>query len=265
MTRAMTVRLVAYDRARNECLPALRGRAHSHHLHRFAMPYTTHESEAAVRLEPKSPAIASVIWLHGLGADGYDFVPIVDELDLPSTTPTRFVFPHASHRPVTINNGFVMRAWYDIRGFGAMSAEDEAGIRQSDEVIRGFIEREIAAGIPAERIVVAGFSQGGAMALHTGLRYPRTLAGILALSTYLPLRDSLGREASDANRSTPILMCHGHRDPVVPEMAGMLSRDLLVNLGYTVQWKGYAMEHQVCAQEVSDIAAWLKERLGRNN
>ncbi len=228
------------------------------------MPYTTHESDTAVILESKTPASASVIWLHGLGADGYDFVPIVEELDLPNALPTRFVFPHASHRPVTINNGFVMRAWYDIRGFGATSAEDEAGIRQSDDVVRGFIEREIEAGIPSERIVIAGFSQGGAMALHSGLRYPRSLGGILALSTYLPLRDSLAKEATDANRSTPILMCHGHRDQVVPEMAGMLSRDLLINLGYAVQWKGYAMEHQVCAQEVADIAAWLKETLGRN-
>lgn len=228
------------------------------------MPYTTQESDTAVILEPKTAATASVIWLHGLGADGYDFVPIVEELDLPSAMPTRFVFPHASHRPVTINNGFVMRAWYDIRGFGGMSAEDEAGIRQSDDVVRGFIAREIEAGIPSERIVIAGFSQGGAMALHSGLRYPRSMGGILALSTYLPLRDSLAKEATDANRSTPILMCHGHRDQVVPEMAGMLSRDLLMNLGYAVQWKGYAMEHQVCAQEVADIAAWLKETLGRN-
>ncbi len=229
------------------------------------MPYTTLESDAAVILEPRAPAMASVIWLHGLGADGYDFVPIVEELDLPNTMPTRFVFPHASHRPVTINNGFVMRAWYDIRGFGGSSPEDDAGICQSDEVVRRFIEQEIEGGIASERIVLAGFSQGGAMALHTGLRYPRTLGGILALSTYLPLRQSLATEAADANRSTAILMCHGHRDQVVPEMAGMLSRDQLTSLGYAVQWKGYAMEHQVCAAEVADIAAWLKERLSRNN
>lgn len=229
------------------------------------MPYTTLESDAAVILEPRAPAIASVIWLHGLGADGYDFVPIVEELDLPNTMPTRFVFPHASHRPVTINNGFVMRAWYDIRGFGGSSPEDEAGICQSDETVRRFIEQEIEGGIASERIVLAGFSQGGAMALHTGLRYPRTLGGILALSTYLPLRQSLATEAADANRSTAILMCHGHRDQVVREMAGMLSRDQLTSLGYAVQWRGYAMEHQVCAAEVADIAAWLKERLSRNN
>jgi len=228
------------------------------------MPYSTHESESAVTLEPKVTATAAVIWLHGLGADGYDFVPIVEELDLPNTIPTRFVFPHAGHRPVTINNGFVMRAWYDIRGFSGTAAEDEAGIRQSDEIVRGFIERELAAGIPSERIVLAGFSQGGAMALHVGLRYPRTLGGIVALSTYLPLRDSLQAEASAENRSTPILICHGSRDQVVPEMAGKLSRDLLVSLGYSVEWKSYVMEHQVCMQEVADIAAWLKQRLGRN-
>jgi phospholipase/carboxylesterase len=228
------------------------------------MPYTTHESDAAVILEPKEPASASVVWLHGLGADGYDFVPIVEELDLPNAIATRFVFPHAGHRPVTINNGFVMRAWYDIRGFAAASAEDEAGIRQSDEIVRSFIAREIEAGISSERIILAGFSQGGAMALHSGLRYPSALGGILALSTYLPLRSSLETEGAAANRSTAILMCHGARDQVVPEMAGKLSRDLLTSLGYSVRWKSYAMEHQVCVEEVSDIGAWLKERLGRN-
>lgn len=229
------------------------------------MPYTTRESDAAVILEPQVPATASVVWLHGLGADGYDFVPIVEELALPHSLPTRFVFPHAGHRPVTINNGFVMRAWYDIRGFGATSAEDEAGIRQADGIVRSFVEAESTAGIPSRRVILAGFSQGGAMALHTGLRYPHALGGILALSSYLPLRESLRAEASTANRSTAILMCHGNRDQVVPEMAGKLSRDLLTSLGYSVQWKSYAMEHQVCMEEVSDIAAWLKDRLARNN
>lgn len=229
------------------------------------MPYTTRESDAAVILEPQIPATASVVWLHGLGADGYDFVPIVEELALPHPLPTRFVFPHAAHRPVTINNGFVMRAWYDIRGFGATSAEDEAGIRQADGIVRSFVEAESTAGIPSRRVILAGFSQGGAMALHTGLRYPHALGGILALSSYLPLRESLRAEASAANRSTAILMCHGNRDQVVPEMAGKLSRDLLTSLGYSVQWKSYAMEHQVCMEEVSDIAAWLRERLARNN
>lgn len=229
------------------------------------MPYTTHESNAAVILEPKEPASGVVIWLHGLGADGYDFVPIVEELQLPHALPTRFVFPHARHQPVTINNGFVMRAWYDIRGFGLTSVEDEPGIRDSDGIVRSFIDNEIGAGMAPDRIVLAGFSQGGAMALHSGLRYPRALAGILALSTYLPLRESLSSEAARANREIPILMCHGNRDQVVPEMAGKLSRDLLTAMGYSVEWKSYPMEHQVSMEEVAHIAAWLKQRLKGNN
>jgi phospholipase/carboxylesterase len=229
------------------------------------MPYTTHESNEAVILEPQEAATGSVIWLHGLGADGYDFVPIVEELQLTATHPTRFVFPHARQRPVTINNGFVMRAWYDIRGFDLMSAEDEAGIRESESVVRRFIEKELNLGIPSARIVLAGFSQGGAIALHAGLRFAQPLAGILALSTYLPLRESLAKEASDANRRVPILMCHGSRDQVVPEIAGKLSRDVLTSMGYQIEWKSYLMEHQVCMEEVADIAAWLKARLPRNN
>jgi phospholipase/carboxylesterase len=229
------------------------------------MPYTTHESNEAVILEPKNPASSTVVWLHGLGADGYDFVPLVEELRLPAALKTRFVFPHARQRPVTINNGFVMRAWYDIRGFNLTSGEDEAGIRESDAIVRTFVEKEIGSGIAPERIVLAGFSQGGAIALHTGLRYPQALAGILALSTYLPVRELLSNEASEANRTTPILMCHGSRDQVVPEMAGKLSRDLLLGMSYPVEWKSYLMEHQVSMEEVADIAAWLRQRLQRNN
>jgi phospholipase/carboxylesterase len=229
------------------------------------MPYTTQETQAAVVLTPRTPVESTIIWLHGLGADGYDFVPIAEELQLPETLGTKLVFPHARQRPVTINNGFVMRAWYDLRGFGPGSAEDEAGIRESEAIVRGHIDREVAAGITAENIVVAGFSQGGAMALHSGLRYPSRLGGILALSTYLPLRDSIAKEADEANRHTPIFMAHGSRDQVVPEIAGKLSHDLLEGLGYPVRWKSYAMEHQVCVDEIADIAAWLKERLRRNN
>lgn len=229
------------------------------------MPYTTQETDAAVVLMPRVPVTSTVIWLHGLGADGYDFVPIAEELQLPAQLGVKFVFPHARQRPVTINNGFVMRAWYDIRGFGPSSGEDEAGVRESDAIVRGHIDAELAAGVVPENIVVAGFSQGGAMALHTGLRYPKTLGGILALSTYLPLRESLTKEAAEANRGTPIFMAHGNRDQVVPEIAGKLSYDLLRGLGYTVRWKSYAMEHQVCIDEVIDIAAWLKEMLHRNN
>ena len=229
------------------------------------MPYTTHETQAAVVLMPRTPVRSVIVWLHGLGADGYDFVPIAEELQLPATLGTKLVFPHARQRPVTINNGYVMRAWYDLRGFGPGSAEDEAGIRESDAIVRDHIDREIAAGIASENIVVAGFSQGGAMALHSGLRYPMQLGGIVALSTYLPLRDSLANEAAEANRDTPILMAHGNRDQVVPEIAGKLSHDILKGMGYPVQWKPYAMEHQVCVDEIADIAAWLKEKLHRNN
>ena len=225
------------------------------------MTYSIKESDASVVLTPNAAVHCSVIWLHGLGADGYDFVPITEELQLPSRIGARFVFPHARQRPVTINNGFVMRAWYDIRGFGLTSAEDEAGIRETDDVVRQLIEQEINAGVSAQCIVLAGFSQGGAMALYSGLRYPQRLAGIIALSTYLPLRETLSKEAALGNRDVPILMCHGTRDQVVPEIAGKLSRDLLVGLGYAVEWRSYAMEHQVCVEEVAEIARWLKDRL----
>src|SRR4026209_386903 len=163
------------------------------------MPYTTHESEESVVLEPASTADAAVIWLHGLGADGYDFVPIVDELRLPPTMSVRFIFPHARPRPVTINNGFVMRAWYDITSLGPDRVEDEVGIRQSAEVVWGSIEKENARGIASDRIVIAGFSQGGAIVFQAALRYPQRLGGVMALSTYLPLRESLAREATPAN------------------------------------------------------------------
>jgi phospholipase/carboxylesterase len=226
-----------------------------------AMPYNPSESPEAVVLAPEAPANAAVIWLHGLGADGYDFVPIVDELRLPSSLATRFVFPHARARPVTINNGVVMRAWYDIKGFGPERVEDEEGIRESEGIVRKFIEAEVAAGIPAKRIVIAGFSQGGAIALQTGLRYPDRLAGIMALSTYLPLHDGVAREAAAANRDVPILMCHGLYDGVVPLALGTQSREMLASLGYQAQWKTYPMEHNVSAAEITDISAWLQHVL----
>jgi phospholipase/carboxylesterase len=228
------------------------------------MPYTTHESAGSVVLDPAAPPAATVIWLHGLGADGFDFVPIVEELRLPPTMAVRFIFPHARPRPVTINNGFVMRAWYDITGFGPDRKEDEAGIRESAEVVRGYIEQENARGIGSERIVVAGFSQGGAIAFQAALRHPQRLAGVMALSTYLPLRQTLAAEAASANRDVPILMCHGLRDGVVPATLGTASRDLLQSLGYKVEWKAYPMEHQVCMEEVLDISNWLQACLARN-
>ena len=228
------------------------------------MPYSTHESAESVILEPAAPADAAVIWLHGLGADGFDFVPLVDELRLPPTLAVRFVFPHARPRPVTINNGFVMRAWYDITGLGPGSREDEPGIRESAAVVRVHIDQQNARGVGSERIVIAGFSQGGAIALHASLRHPQRLAGVMALSTYLSLRQTLAAEASPANREVPILMCHGSRDPMVPETLGKTSRDLLQSAGYAVEWRSYPMEHSVCMEEVLDISKWLQARLARN-
>jgi phospholipase/carboxylesterase len=225
------------------------------------MSYTTRESADAVELTPNAAATAAVIWLHGLGADGFDFVPIVDELRLPATLPVRFIFPHATPRPVTINNGYVMRAWYDIKGFGPERAEDDAGIRESEGVVKRYIEQEIARGIPASKIILAGFSQGGAIAFQTALRYPQRLAGVMALSTYLPLRATLAAEAADANRDVPILMCHGVHDPVVPMQMGEASRQVLQKLGYRIEWRTYPMEHSVCMEEVVDISKWLQASL----
>ena len=198
---------------------------------------------------------ASIIWLHGLGADGNDFVPLVDEIDLPCAV--RYIFPHAPMMPVTINGGYVMRAWYDIRD-AAIRREDEAGVRASQNSIEALLAHEKARGIPAQRIVLAGFSQGGAIALQTGLRHPEPLAGILALSTYVPIADALAAEASMANAATPIFMAHGSDDPVIPIARAAASRDLLLRQGYKVQWHEYAMPHAVCAQEIAAIEIWLK-------
>lgn len=229
------------------------------------MSYSLHESADCVTLVPAGTPTAAVIWLHGLGADGHDFVPIVQELRLPSSLAVRFVFPHARPRPITINNGFVMRGWYDIKSLARIRPEDAEGIRESATVVNRYIEQEVAAGIAANRIVIAGFSQGGAIALHVGLRYPQRLAGILALSTYLPLRDSVAAEASPANRDVPILMCHGVNDPVLPHDLGSTSRDLLQTLDHAVEWRSYPMEHQVCLEEIADISAWLQTRLMPQN
>jgi phospholipase/carboxylesterase len=227
------------------------------------MSYGLSEDEDAVLLSPSTgTATASVIWLHGLGADGHDFVPIVPDLRLPSTLAVRFVFPHAPVRAVSLNHGMAMRAWYDIKVLSIDSAEDAEGIAESAARVDRYLQRERALGIAPDRIVIAGFSQGGAMALHSGLRCEQPLAGILALSAYLPLRQRLAMEAGEANHRTPILMCHGRQDPVVAVQYGMLSRDALLQQGYDVQWKEYAMQHEVCAQEIADIAAWLGQRLG---
>ncbi len=204
---------------------------------------------------------AAVIWMHGLGADGRDFVPIVRELDLSGCPDIRFVFPHAEMIPVTINNGYVMRAWYDILGMDLVKREDEAGLRKSQQQIEQLITREVERDIPADRIILAGFSQGCAMTLQTGLRYPKKLAGLLCLSGYLPLADSVPAERSKANSSTPVFMAHGRSDTVVHINRAEASRDYLKNLGYAVQWKDYPMPHSVCEEEIDDIGHVIKEWL----
>jgi phospholipase/carboxylesterase len=213
-----------------------------------------------IELETGARPDAAVIWLHGLGADGHDFEPVVPELRLPERLAVRFVFPHAPMRPVTINQGMRMRAWYDIVQLGG-GKEDEAGIRASQQQLEALIEREGARGIPPRRVVLAGFSQGGAIALQTALRFREHLAGTLALSTYLPLAAKLDAERNTAARELPILMAHGTHDPMISIEHARRSRDLLLGLGYKVDWREYPMPHSVCAQEISDIAAWLTQVL----
>lgn len=207
--------------------------------------------------EPQGRARASVIWLHGLGADGNDFVPIVPELRLAPELGVRFIFPHAPVRAVTLNAGMQMRAWFDLYGLSPGSGEDAQGIRESQAAVERLIAQQTAAGIPAHKIVLAGFSQGGAVALHTGLRHDERLAGILALSTWLPLADGLTREAAPANHDVPILMAHGSADPMVDPRLGEASAQTLRKLGYTVDWRTYPMQHQVCLEEIRDVGEWL--------
>lgn len=219
--------------------------------------------EAPIVIEPPRPATASVVWLHGLGADGHDFEPIVAELDEAVTRDVRFVFPHAPHRPVTINGGMVMRAWYDIVHEDVARRADERGVRESAAILDELIATERAAGIAPERIVAAGFSQGGAIVLHAGLRYPDPLAGIMALSTYLPLREPTASEAAAANRGVPIFMAHGSHDPVIPLSTSDDSSAFLRGLGYTVELHTYPIPHSVCAEELRDIGNWLERVLER--
>ena len=210
-----------------------------------------------IALETAPNPTAAVIILHGLGADGNDFVPIAQELDLDEVGPVRFVFPHGPTRPVTINGGHVMRAWYDILGSDIARVEDEAGLRASQALIEELIANEKARGIPASRIVLAGFSQGCAMTFMAGLRHTERLAGLLGLSGYLPLAASTGAERSAANAAVPIFQAHGSGDPVIPIARATASRDALTALGYTVEWHAYPMPHSVCAQEIADINRWL--------
>ena len=215
-----------------------------------------------VELESAPHPTAAVIWLHGLGADGHDFAGLVPELDLSNCPPIRFVFPHAPSMPVTVNGGYVMPAWYDILGPDLVSQQDAAGIQASERAIVALIAQEVARGIPAERIVLAGFSQGCAMALHTGLRLPQRLAGIMALSGYLPLADRFTAERHPANAQTPVFMAHGTQDPVVVIARGEASRDALAALGQPVEWHSYPMPHSLHPREISDISAFLTRVLG---
>ena len=219
------------------------------------------ELETPVLIEPPAQATASVIWLHGLGADGNDFAPVVPELGEKLTRSTRFVFPHAPHMAVTINGGMVMRAWYDIADAEVDRRADESGVRASEALLRELVRTELERGIASERIVLAGFSQGGAIALHTGLRYSARLAGIMALSTYLPLGESARSEAHEANRDVPIFMAHGSRDPVIPLALSERSRQLMTELGYDVECHTYPMPHAVCPEELRDIGCWLERVL----
>jgi phospholipase/carboxylesterase len=225
------------------------------------MKYTTIETTDEVTLVPAQTPVASVVLLHGLGADGWDFVPIVAELGLPETLPVRFVFPHAPVRPVTVNNGYEMRAWYDIKAFTPEGRADAAGLAESTRRVNEYLKTESARGVEPSRIVLAGFSQGGAVALSGGLRFGERLAGLLALSTYLPYPETLAAGKSAANSDVPILMCHGRMDPVVPVSMGLEARDVLKAQGYAVEWHEYPMQHEVCAEELAVIGRWLRARL----
>ncbi len=220
------------------------------------------ELDPPVVIEPAQTATASVIWLHGLGADGHDFEPIVEQLGRGLAREVRFLFPHAPRRSVTINNGMVMRAWYDILELDLSRRADEAGVRDSARILEALIERETTQGLDPRRIVVAGFSQGGAIALHAGLRHGQPLAGIMALSTYLPFSEALESEAHAANRVVPIFMAHGSQDPVIALDLSEASRAHLTGLGYVVECHTYPIPHGVCAEEVRDIADWLARVLG---
>lgn len=211
----------------------------------------------SIIIETQDNPDAAVIWLHGLGADGNDFVPIIDQLQLPSHLAIRFVFPHAPVRPITINQGYQMPGWYDISSLSIIDDEDEPGINESSAILRQLCEEQEATGIDASRIVVAGFSQGGAIALHCGVRYPKTLAGIMALSTYLAIPDALTRELSASAKDTPVFMAHGRQDDVVAFEYGQRSHEMLESAGLHVEWHDYDMAHAVCPEQIMHIRLWL--------
>ena len=214
-----------------------------------------------IEIETAPNPTVAIIWMHGLGADGNDFVPLVRELDLAGLPGIRFVFPHADTMPVTVNGGYVMRAWYDIVHSDLGRREDEGGLRRSQLQVEALIEREKARGIAADRIILAGFSQGCAMALQTGLRHPEKLAGLMCLSGYVPLSATVPSERSEASIDTPIFMVHGRADGVIPIARAEQSRDLLKSIGYQVEWHDYPMQHSLCQEEVEHIGAWLKKVL----
>jgi phospholipase/carboxylesterase len=220
-----------------------------------------------LELQPAEAPRASVFILHGLGADGTDFLPFADEMDLGAVGPVRFIFPRAPERPVTVNGGQRMRAWYDILALGGSSAgmrEDEAGLRESFAGVHALLDREIARGVPASRIVLAGFSQGCAITLGAGLRYGQRLAGLVGMSGYLPLASTTAAERHAANAGTPVLLAHGTRDPMVSAARGQAARDAVAALGNPVQWHDYPMEHSVCMEELRDVERFLRRVLGRS-
>jgi len=214
-----------------------------------------------LEINPNSAAKASVIWLHGLGASADDFMSIVPQLKLPEELAVRFIFPQAPTLPVTINNGYEMPAWYDVYGFDRTSKQDELGIRRSESQLAQLIAAEINRGIPSQHIVLAGFSQGGAIALHTALRYQQPLAGVMVLSSYLPIAEFIAEEKSEANAKLPIFIAHGDKDPILPLIAAELTREYLAAHHYPIEWNIYSMTHQVCYEEIKDIRAWLQKIL----
>jgi len=214
-----------------------------------------------ITVEPKVVATSCVIWLHGLGDSGAGFAPVVPVLGLQKNHSIRFVFPHAPEQAVTINQGYVMRSWYDIKNMDLHSRADMVGVLESEAAVHGLIQEQLDAGIAANKIVLAGFSQGGVISLFTGLRYPQKLAGIMALSCYLPNADKLPEQLSDANQTTAILQHHGIEDDVVPMNAGKVANDLLLTKGYNAQWKAYPMPHSVLPEQLQDIGEWLKTTL----
>jgi phospholipase/carboxylesterase len=214
-----------------------------------------------ITIEPKSPATSCVIWLHGLGDSGAGFAPIVPVLALPENHGIRFVFPHAPEQAVTINQGYVMRSWYDIKSMDLHNRADIEGVLTSEKRVKDLIQEQIDSGIPAKKIVLAGFSQGGVLSLFTALRFEHSLAGILALSCYLPTADKLPEQCHSANADTPILQNHGEQDGVVPISAGKIANDLLNAAKYNVTWKSYPMEHSVLPEQLADISLWLQARL----